>query len=97
MICEELTLHDVDGQSAADRLFVFDAVECESCCRNRLHRANGIPLDAGDLHESADRIAGESEMVFHADLRGILHLLRSTAEDLRPLASSYAVKTMPVG
>src|SRR5918997_6145319 len=38
-----------------------------------LDRADGVALDAGDLHQPADRVAGEPEVVLDADLRGVLH------------------------
>ncbi len=58
------------------------AMECKPGRRDRLDRADGIPLDARNLHEPTHRIAGEPEMVFHADLCGVLHLLRRATEDL---------------
>ena len=45
-----------------------------------LHRAEGVALDAGDLDEPADRIAGHAEMVLHRDLGGVLDLLVRAAE-----------------
>src|SRR3954468_15701063 len=47
-----------------------------------LDRADGVALDARDLHQPPDRVAGEAEVVLDADLRGVLHLLRCPAEDL---------------
>ena len=43
---------------------------------DRLHRRNGVALDAGNLHEAADRIARETQVVLDADLGGILDLAR---------------------
>jgi len=40
-----------------------------------VHRLNGpkrVALDAGDLHQAADRIAGHAEVVFHADFGRVL-------------------------
>ena len=47
-----------------------------------LTEADGVPLDAGDLDQAADRVAGQSEVVLHADLGGVLDLLGGAAEDL---------------
>src|SRR4051794_41057121 len=47
-----------------------------------LDRADGVALDARDLHEPPDRVAGEAQVVLDADLRGVLHLLRRPAEHL---------------
>lgn len=41
-----------------------------------LHRAHGIELDARHLDQPADRVAGQA-VVLHANLSGVLHLLRS--------------------
>src|SRR3546814_7742431 len=43
-------------------------------------RAHRVALDARDLHQPANRIAGEAEVVFHADLGGILDLRVGAAE-----------------
>src|SRR5690606_18470579 len=43
---------------------------------DRLDRAHGVALDAGDLHQPADRVAGQAEVVLHADLGGVLDLAR---------------------
>src|SRR5699024_5291699 len=45
-----------------------------------LDRAHGVALDAGDLHQAADRVAGQAEVVLHADLGGVLDLHRGAAE-----------------
>ena len=47
---------------------------------DRLDRAEGVALDAGDLHEPADRIAGHAEVVLHGDFGGVLDLLVRAAE-----------------
>src|ERR1700744_2087143 len=36
--------------------------------------AHGVAFDAGNLYEAADGVAGHAEVVFHADLGGMLHL-----------------------
>ena len=47
---------------------------------DRLDRAEGVALDAGDLHQPADRIAGHAEVMLHRDLGGVLDLLVRAAE-----------------
>src|ERR671917_1071664 len=47
-----------------------------------LDRADGVALDARDLHQPPDRVAGEAEVVLDADLGGVLHLFRRPTEDL---------------
>src|SRR5690606_35041446 len=43
---------------------------------DRLDRAHGVALDAGDPPQPADRVAGQAEVVLHADLGGVLDLAR---------------------
>src|SRR5690606_27267450 len=47
---------------------------------DRLHRAHRVALDAGDLHQPADRVAGEPQVVLHADFGGVLDLARIAAQ-----------------
>ena len=47
---------------------------------DRLDRAHRVALDTGDLHQAADRIAGQAEIVLHADLGGVLDLVDRAAE-----------------
>ena len=65
------------------------AVQGQSCGRDRLDRADRIPLDARDLDESADRVAGQPEMVLHADLGGVLDLLGSASDHLGQRTGSH--------
>ena len=58
------------------------AAEGEPGRVDRLDRGDGVALDAGDLHEAADRVAGEAEVVLDADLGGVLDLLGGAAEHL---------------
>src|SRR5690242_13958610 len=46
-----------------------------------LDRGDGVALDARDLHQAADRVAGQAEVVLHADLGGVLDLLGGAAHD----------------
>ncbi len=56
---------------------------------DRLHRAHGVALDAGHLHQSANRVAGQPEVVFHADLGGVLDLLWRASEHFAQRAGSH--------
>ena len=56
---------------------------------DRLVGAEGVALDAGDLDEAADRVAGHAEMVLHADLGGVLDLLVGAAEHRREPAGGH--------
>src|SRR3712207_5479600 len=47
-----------------------------------LDRADGVALDARDLDQAPDRVAGEAEVVLDPDLGGVLDLLRGAADDL---------------
>ena len=47
---------------------------------DRLDGAEGVALDAGDLHEAADRVAGHAEVMLHRDLGGVLDLLVRAAK-----------------
>ena len=42
---------------------------------HRTHRGKRVPLDARNLDEPANRIAGHAQMVFHADLGGLFYLI----------------------
>jgi len=56
---------------------------------DRLHRAHGVAFDAGHLNQPADRIAGQPEVVLHADLGGVLDLLRGAAEHFAQRAGAH--------
>ena len=42
----------------------------------------GVALYAGNLHESANRIAGHPQMVLEAHLSGVLYLGRAASEEM---------------
>ena len=44
---------------------------------------HGIALDAGDLDETADGVAGQTQMVLHGDLCRVLHLIQVLTVELR--------------
>ena len=48
---------------------------------DRFYRTNGVTLDARHLHLPADGVAGEAEVVFHADFRRHAHLFRCATHD----------------
>jgi hypothetical protein len=50
----------------------------EAC--TAFHRAHGVALDAGYLHEAADGIAGHAEVMLHGDLGGVLDLAVGAAK-----------------
>jgi hypothetical protein len=56
---------------------------------DRLHRAHGIALDARHLHQPANRVAGQAEVVFHADFGGVLHLLHAAAQHFAQRAGGH--------
>ena len=53
------------------------------------HRAHGIALDAGNLHQPADGIAGHAEVVLHGDLGGVLDLTVGSAERRRQSSGGH--------
>ena len=44
-----------------------------------LDGGDGVALDAGDLHQAAHGVAGQAQVVFHADLGGVLGLFGCAA------------------
>ncbi|MNM90876.1 hypothetical protein D3C81_1031540 [compost metagenome] len=54
-----------------------------------LDRAHGVALDARHLNQPADRIAGQAQVVFHADLGGVLDLLHAAAHDFTQGAGGH--------
>ena len=56
---------------------------------DRLHCANGITLDTRHLHQPADRVAGQAEVMLHADLRRRGHLHRRCAPQGRESARRH--------
>src|SRR3954471_8234277 len=79
-VCAGLT-HRLDGLVQRD---VVPAVPAHGHAGrgDGLDRADGVALDARDLHQPPDRVAREAEVVLDADLGGVLDLLRCPAEDL---------------
>src|SRR5690606_16350308 len=59
--------HGLDDLVQADLVF---SVAAQGHARgiDGLDRAHGVALDARDLDQAPDRVAGEAEIVFHADL-----------------------------
>src|SRR5258708_31746037 len=62
-----------------------------------LDRGHRVALDAGNLDEPPDRIAGEAEVVLHGDLRRVLRLWGRATHHLRqrPAAIEQAEPTSP--
>src|SRR5918998_2447324 len=73
--------HGLDRLVERDELFAV-TTHSHPGGGDRLDRSHGISLDTGDLHEAADGVAGEPEIVLDTDLRRVLHLVRRTAQDL---------------
>src|SRR3954452_6834174 len=74
--------HRLDGLVQRDELLAVPA-DGHPRGRDGLDRAHGVALDARDLHQSPDRVAGQPEVVLDADLGRVLDLVRRPAEDLR--------------
>ncbi|MNP29148.1 hypothetical protein D3C76_1221580 [compost metagenome] len=45
-----------------------------------LYRGNRVALDARHLHQPADRVAGQAQVVLQGDLGSVLHLWRGGAQ-----------------
>ena len=56
---------------------------------DRLDRGHGVALDAGHLNQPAHGVAGQAEVVLHADLGRVLHLLGRAAEHLAQRAGGH--------
>ena len=57
--------------------------------RDGFHGAHGVALDAGDLDEAADGVAGQAQVVFHGDLGGHECLAGRTAQHLRQAGGGH--------
>jgi hypothetical protein len=67
-------------------------------CLHGLGRAHGVALDAGNLHQAADGIAGHAQVVLHGDFGGVLHLSIGSAQSAAvspPAAMEQATPTSP--
>ena len=53
------------------------------------HRGNGVALDAGDLNETADGVAGQSQMMLAGDLGSVLDLVNVQGEQLTKSRGSH--------
>ena len=47
------------------------------------HGGHGVALDAGNLHQAADGVTGQPQVVLHGHLRGVFHLVQVLAVELR--------------
>src|SRR5690606_28049180 len=80
-----LVLHVVAGLAhGLDDLVEGDLVGPVAAHRHaagvdRLDRAHGVALDAGDLHRPGDRVAGRAEVARHAGLGGVRERARGAA------------------
>src|SRR5581483_7696926 len=71
--------HGLDDLVQRDAVLAV-AAHRHALCVDRFHRAHRVAFDAGDLHQPTDRIAGEAEVVLHADFGGVFHLVDRTAQ-----------------
>ena len=65
------------------------ATESERSRIDGPHRTERVPLDAGNLHEPPDWVAGHAEVMFDTDCGGILNLVVSAAECGRQTGRSH--------
>ena len=54
---------------------------------------DAVAFDAGDLHQSADGIAGQAQMVFHCHFGGVFHLFGRAADDFGVCARRHGQAT----
>src|SRR4051812_6527995 len=80
--------HRLDDLVEADDVRAV-AAQCGAGGGDGLDRRDGVALDAGNLHEPTDRVAGEAEIVLHADLGGVLDLLGRATHDGRHGAGGH--------
>src|SRR5690606_27682843 len=71
--------HGADDLVQRDKVPAI-ATQGHACSVDGLYRAHGVALDAGHLDQAAYRVAGQAEVVLHADLGGVFHLMRRAAE-----------------
>ena len=65
---------------SSESLWPSGLVHGEAAGVDGLDRAHAVALDAGDLDEAADGVAGHAEVVFHGDLGGVLDLFVGAVE-----------------
>ena len=77
---------------------------CSSCFVHRdaagvdgFDGAHGVALDAGDLYQSTDGVAGHAQVVLHGDFGGVLDLSVGSAHrgGKPPAAMEQATPTSP--
>src|SRR5450830_2044101 len=71
--------HGLDDGVEADEVGAV-AFQGQRGGRDGLDGAHAIALDAGDLHQAADGIAGHAQVVLDADFGGVFNLLVATAQ-----------------
>jgi hypothetical protein len=64
-------------------------VHRDSCGVYGFDRSKGVPLDAGNLHQTRDRIAGHAKSMFHCDLGRMLRLRVSSTQGGDQTAGSH--------
>ena len=53
------------------------------------HGGHGVALDAGDLDQAADGVAGEAQVMLQGDFCGVLHLIQVEAVELCQAAGGH--------
>ena len=85
--------HGFDHLIKADLVVRILAHQRQARGVDRLDRADGVALDARNLHEPAHGIAGQPQIMLHGDLGGVLDLGVAGAEP--PAAMEQATPTSP--
>lgn len=60
-----------------------------------LHRSKGIPFNAGNLHETGDGITGHTQVIFHRNFGGVLHLFVRPAQRGDQASGSHGTRMCP--
>ena len=74
-------VHDVDDVVEADEVFAVGE-EGEGGALEGAEAGGHVAFDAGDLDVAFDGVAGESEVMFHADFGGVFDLVEGSALEL---------------
>ena len=81
-------IHGLDHDIKADASGTVQEVSQVTSVHST-HSSNGISFDAGDLHQTADGVAGQTQVMLHSHFSGILHLLQTQTVQLSQCSSSH--------
>ena len=84
-------VHGLDNLIETDARFA-GAAQRHTCRVYRLHGGNRVTLDARNLYLSGNRIAGQPQVVFHADFGSDAHLRRACAQQLRQTCRRHGAR-----